>query len=85
MAEAEIKQTQTLGGTPEGRTQRYFCIDDEGCHAFERVSRDAKVLNREPKSVLVDGKEVNGWIVDIMVPATDGIVRFDPVVENEAR
>ena len=84
MEESDTKQTQTLGGTPEGRTQRYFCVDDEGCHAFERVSRDAQVLSREPKSILVDGEEVTGWIVEILVPATDGVVRLDPVVESAA-
>ena len=85
MATAEIKQTQTqtLGGTPEGRIQRYFCVDDDGCHAFERLSRDAEVVSREPKLVQVDGKEVSGWIVEILVAATDGVVRFDPLVENQ--
>ena len=77
-------KTPTLGGTPEDRIQRYFCVDDDGCHAFERLSRDAEVVNREPKTVLVNGKEVSGWIVEILVAATDGVVRFDPVVEAEA-
>ena len=81
MEQAENKQTPTLGGSPEGRAQRYFCVDDEGCHAFERLSRDAEVISREPKKVVVEGKEVSGWIVEIMVPATDGVVRFDPVAE----
>ena len=82
MADVDTKQIQTLGGTPEGRTQRYFCVDDDGCHAFERLSRDAQVISRESKSVIVDGKEVTGWIVEILVPATDGVVRFDPVVND---
>jgi hypothetical protein len=83
MDKIDSKQPPTLGGTPEGRIQRYFCVDDDGCHAFERLSRDAQVVNREPKTVLVDGKEVSGWIVEILVSATDGVVRFDPVVERE--
>lgn len=77
---ADEAKTPTLGGTPEGRTQRYFCVDDDGCHAFERLSRDAQVLNRTPKTVSVNGKDVTGWIVEILVPATDGVVRLDPVV-----
>ena len=83
MADLGVKQTPTLGGTPEGRTQRYFCVDEEGCHAFERLSRDAQVVNREPKTVVVDGKEVSGWVVEVLVPATDGVVRFDPVVDAD--
>ena len=54
-------KTPTLGGTPEDRIQRYFCVDDDGCHAFERLSRDAEVVNREPKTVLVNGKEVMAY------------------------
>ena len=84
MAQTEAKQTPTLGGTPEGRTQRYFCIDDEGCHAFDRLSRDCEVINRVPKTVMVDGEEVSGWIVEVLVSATDGVVRFDPVADSEA-
>jgi hypothetical protein len=83
MDNIDSKQPPTLGGTPEGRMQRYFCVDDDGCHAFERLSGDAQVVNREPKTVLVDGKEVSGWIIEILVSATDGVVRFDPVVETE--
>lgn len=83
MAQTEPKQTPTLGGTPEGRTQRYFCINDEGCQAFDRLSRDAQVINREPKTVMVDGEEVLGWIVEVLVSATDGVVRFDPVADSE--
>ena len=83
MTQLDSKQASTLGGTPEGRTQRYFCIDDEGCHAFERISRDSQVVSREPKTILVDGLEVSGWIVEILVSATDGVVRFDPVADSE--
>jgi hypothetical protein len=75
--------TAQLGGTPEGRIQRYFCIDDEECRAFSRVSKEARVLRRIPKQVWVMGKEVNGWIVEIMVPATDGVVRFYPRAKAE--
>ncbi len=83
MTQLDSKQAPTLGGTPEGRTQRYFCIDDEGCHAFERISRDSQVVSREPKTILVDGLEVSGWIVEILVSDTDGVVRFDPVTDSE--
>ncbi len=83
MTQLDSKQAPTLGGIPEGRTQRYFCIDDEGCHAFERISRDSQVVSREPKTIIVDGLEVSGWIVEILVSATDGVVRFDPVTDSE--
>lgn len=72
-------QSNRLGGTPEGRVQRYFCVDDEDCHAFARVSKEAKVLRKEPKEIVVKGKPVKGWIVELLVPATDGVVRTDPV------
>lgn len=83
MAEGQSGETAQLGGTPEGRIQRYFCIDDEECRAFSRVSKEARVLRRTPKQVRVMGKEVNGWIVEIMVPATDGVVRLYPMGEAE--
>jgi len=71
-----------LGGTPEPRVQRYFCVQDAGCQAFARVSKDAKVLRREPKVVVVMGQEVKGWIVEQEVPATDGTVRIDPLSDT---
>ena len=33
-----------LGGMPEARIQRYFCVDDDKCRALSRVSEDAKIL-----------------------------------------
>ena len=77
--EAEIPQ---LGKQPEGRIQRYFCIDDEKCQAFARVSKDTKVQKRTRKVISVMGKEVEGWIVEVLVPATDGTVRMDPLAEE---
>ena len=74
-------ETAQLGGTLEGRVERYFCIEDEECRAFSRVSKEAQVLRRIPKQVRVMGKDVNGWIVEIMVPTTDGVVRIDPITE----
>ena len=82
MAEPSEDQTQgsaQLGGKPEGRIQRYFCMDDEKYHAFARVSKDATVLRRIPKRIRVMGKDVDGWVVEVMVPATDGVVRVDPL------
>lgn len=75
----ESSSKAQLGGTPEGRVQRYFCVDDDECHAFARVSKDAKVLRKEPKEIQVLGKSVKGWIVELLVPATDGVVRTDPM------
>ena len=68
-----------LGGKPEGRIQQYFCVDDEKYHAFARVSKDATVLRRMPKRIRVMGKDVDGWVVEVTVPATDGVVRVDPL------
>jgi hypothetical protein len=73
---------ETLGGTPEPRVQRYFCVEDEACHGFARISHDAKVLKRTPKTVSVKGRDVAGWIVELEVPATDGIVRIDPLSDG---
>ena len=83
--EREIPEgsTSQLGGTPEGRIQRYFCVDDEECQAFSRVSKEARMIRREPRKIMVLGKEVNGWIVEVMVPATDGAVREDPMASDE--
>lgn len=73
------RSSAQLGGKPEGRIQRYFCMDDEKYHAFARVSKDATVLRRIPMRIRVRGKDVDGWIVEVMVPATDGVVRVDPI------
>lgn len=79
---SETPNTGRLGGTPEGRVQRYFCVDDEECRAFSRISKDAKVLRREPKDIIAKGKPVKGWIVELLVPATDGVVRLDPMSKS---
>ncbi len=82
MAESSDGHKQSgaqLGGRPEGRIQRYFCVDDEKYHAFARVSKDATVLRRMPKRIRVMGKDVDGWVVEVMIPATDGVVRVDPL------
>ena len=68
-----------LGSQPEGRIQRYFCVDDAECRAFSMLSKEASVLRRSPKTIRVLGEEVKGWEVEIMVPATDGAVRMDPM------
>ena len=71
-----------LGGQPEGRIQRYFCIDDEECRAFSMISKEARVLRRIPKQIRLEDTTVDGWIVELMVPATDGPVRLDPLKER---
>ena len=79
-----------LGGTEEGRVQRYFCVNDPEKSDLPRLSRDAKIVKKTPKTVQVHGKEVQGWIVEILAPGTDGVVRLDPqeekgIVITEAR
>jgi hypothetical protein len=68
-----------LGSQPEGRVQRYFCVDDEECRAFSMLSHEATEIRRSPKTIRVMGKDVSGWEVEILVPATDGVVRMDPM------
>lgn len=72
----------SLGGIPEGRVQRYFCVDDGNCRALQRISKDAKLLHKEAREILVMGKKMKGWIVELEVPATDGVVRTDPVAKS---
>mgnify|MGYP001291411552 CR=1 FL=1 len=72
-----------LGGQPEGRIQRYFCIDDEECQAFSMISKEARVLRRIPKQIRLGDTSIEGWIVELMVPATDGPVRLDPHKERD--
>jgi hypothetical protein len=76
------KVVDRLGGTPEGRVQRYFCVDDDNCRALERVSKDAKLLHKERREFNVMGNIVKGWIVELEVPATDGVVRTDPMAKS---
>ena len=64
-----------LGGVPKGQLQRYFCVDDEGGNALSMVSNDARIIRRTPKKIQVLGEEVSGWIVEIEVAATDGVVQ----------
>ncbi len=78
-SEDHTQSSSQLGGKPEGRIQRYFCMDDEKYHAFARVSKDATVLRRIPTRIRVMGKDVDGWVVEVTVPATDGVVRVDPL------
>ena len=71
----------TLGGVPEARIQRYFCVDDDECHALARVSKDALILSKQAKKIVVKGEVVKGWVVELEVPATDGVVRMDLVAK----
>ena len=75
-------EIQKLGGQPEGRIQKYFCVEDDEYHAFSLIPKDVEVLKREPKEIMVMGKPVAGWIVELLVPATDGIVRMDPMASQ---
>lgn len=70
-----------LGGMPEARIQRYFCVDDDNCRALARVSEDAEILSKKAKEIIVRGEVVKGWIVELEVPATDGVVRMDLVAK----
>ena len=78
---AKEQTEDRLGGMPDGRSQRYFCVDDDRCHALARVSKDAKVISKEAKEILVKGKPVKGWVIELEVPATDGVIRADVVAK----
>jgi|GEM_PF-2387191 hypothetical protein len=67
-----------LGGVPKGKIQRYFCVDDEDYHALSMVSADARIIRRDPKQVMVLGRQVDGWLVELEVSPTDGVVRSYP-------
>ncbi len=71
----------TLGGMPETRIQRYFCVDDDKCRALARVSKDAQILSKKAKEIVVKGEVVKGWVVELEVPATDGVVRMELVAK----
>ena len=71
-----------LGGQADERIHRYFCVDDEHCHAFAHVSKDARVVKRTPITINVPGGVAEGWIVEVSVPATDGTVRIDPLADT---
>ena len=79
--EKQEAECPRLGGMPESRIQRYFCVDDDKCHALALVSEDAKILSKEAKEIVVRGEAVKGWIVELEVPATDGVVRMDLVAK----
>ena len=80
--EENKQKIDSLGGIPEGRVQRYFCVDDDKCRALQRISKDAKLLHKEPREIVVMGKVVKGWVVELEVPATDGVVRTAPIAKS---
>ena len=61
---------------PEEQTERLFCIDDHG--ECVGLSHQSQIVSKESTTIKVHGKEVQGWIVTIKTPATDGIVRLNP-------
>lgn len=81
-SEQDERVVARLGGQADERIHRYFCVDDEQCHAFAHVSKDAKVVKRTPVTVKVPDGTVEGWILEVSVPATDGTVRIDPFADT---
>lgn len=75
--EKQEEEVPRLGGMPEGRIQRYFCVDDDECHALARVSKDAIVISKEVKEIMFMGRVIKGWVVELEVPVSDGVVRMD--------
>jgi len=78
----ESRVVAKLGGQADERIHKYFCVDDEQCNAFAHVSKEARVVKRTPTTVEVPGGMVEGWIVEVSVPATDGTVRIDPLADT---
>ena len=83
MGESKKETTLELGTKAKWRINRYFCVDDGECQAFAKGSKEARIRKRTAKRIKVMGKEVEGWIVEIEVPATDGVVRVDPLAERD--
>ena len=76
----EKSSVTKMGSMDEGYIQRIFCINDS--ESMIRVSKEAKIVEKTPKTIRVKDKEVEGWIVDILNPGTDGVVRFEPEGEQ---
>jgi hypothetical protein len=63
--------------TADEQTERLFCIDNHGeCRG---LSQESQIVAKEKRAIKVRGKEVQGWIVTIKAPATDGLVRSNPL------
>jgi hypothetical protein len=71
-----------LGNIEEGRIQRYFCVNDPDHSQLPRVSKDSRVIRKAPTTIRVQGREVKGWIVELLTPCTDGVVRLNPQEEG---
>jgi len=52
----------------EKKTEILFCTD------CSFISDESVILEKEPKVINVYGKDIQGWVVKIAVPATDGLV-----------
>ncbi len=52
----------------ETKTEVLFCTD------CSFISNESVILEKKPKVINVYGKEIQGWVVKIAVPATDGLV-----------
>ena len=62
--------------TPAEQTERLFCLDEDG--KCKGLSHESQIVAKERTTIVVHGKEVQGWIVTIRTPATDGLVRSNP-------
>ena len=67
-----------LGNIEEGRIQKFFCISDPDQSNLSKASGEAKIVKKTPATISVHGKEVKGWVVELLTPSTDGILRIDP-------
>ena len=67
-----------LGNIEEGRVQKFFCINDPDQPGMSGTSGEVRIVKKTPRTIYVNGKEVKGWIVEMLTPSTDGIVRIDP-------
>ncbi len=55
----------------------YFCIDDKDDRTMAALRDDAVVLKKERKTVHIRGKKIEGWIIHLKIPATDGLITLD--------
>ena len=57
----------------EEQTERLFCMDDHG--ECVGLSHSSHIISKKKATIKVHGKDVQGWIVTIKIPTTDGLVR----------
>ena len=61
------------------RRQTFFCTNRE------KHSRYSKIVDVEPKSITVFGKQIDGWLMTTEEPAIDNYIALDETVVGDIR